>query len=41
VLRSKEVDVFVDGPPDADDDALADLDLVLGAFHSALRSKDD
>jgi putative hydrolase len=41
VLRSMEVDVFVDGTLDADDDALAGLDLVLGAFHSALRSKDD
>jgi histidinol phosphatase-like PHP family hydrolase len=41
VLRSMETDVFVDGTLDADDATLASLDLVLGAFHSALRSKDD
>jgi histidinol phosphatase-like PHP family hydrolase len=41
VLRSMEVDVFPDGTLDMDDDSLASLDLVLGAFHSALRSKDD
>jgi len=40
VLRSMEVDVFPDGTLDMDD-SLASLDLVLGAFHSALRSKDD
>ena len=41
VLRSMEVDVFPDGTLDMDYDSLARLDLVLGAFHSALRSKDD
>jgi histidinol phosphatase-like PHP family hydrolase len=41
VLRSMEVDVFADGTLDMDDDSLAGLDLVLGAFHSALRAKDD
>jgi histidinol phosphatase-like PHP family hydrolase len=41
VLRSMEVDLFPDGTLDMDDDSLASLDLVLGAFHSALRSKDD
>ena len=41
VLRSMEVDLFADGTIDMDDDSLASLDLVLGAFHSALRSKDD
>jgi putative hydrolase len=41
VLRSMEVDLFPDGTLDMDDDALRGLDLVLGAFHSALRVKDD
>jgi histidinol phosphatase-like PHP family hydrolase len=41
VLRSMEVDLFSDGSIDMDDDSLASLDLVLGAFHSELRSKDD
>ena len=41
VLRSMEVDLFPDGTLDMDDDSLASLDLVLGAFHSELRSKDD
>ena len=41
VLRSMEVDLFPDGTLDMDDESLASLDLVLGAFHSALRSKDD
>jgi DNA polymerase (family 10) len=41
VLRSMEVDVFPDGALDADDETLAGLDLVLGAFHSKLRSKED
>jgi DNA polymerase (family 10) len=36
-----EVDLFPDGTLDMDDDSLASLDLVLGAFHSALRSKED
>jgi putative hydrolase len=40
VLRSMEVDVFPDGTLDMDD-SLASLDLVLGALHSVLRSKDD
>ena len=41
VLRSMEVDLFPDGTLDMDADSLASLDLVLGAFHSELRSKDD
>ena len=41
VLRSMEVDLFPDGTLDMDDDSLASLDLVLGAFHSDLRSKED
>jgi histidinol phosphatase-like PHP family hydrolase len=41
VLRSIEVDVFPDGSLDMDDASLAGLDLVLGAFHSKLRSKAD
>jgi histidinol phosphatase-like PHP family hydrolase len=41
VLRSMEVDIFPDGTLDLDEDSLESLDLVLGAFHSALRSKDD
>ncbi len=41
VLRSMEVDVFPDGTMDMDDATLAGLDLVLGAFHSKLRSKED
>jgi putative hydrolase len=41
VLRSIEVDVFSDGALDMDDESLASLDLVLGAFHSKLRSTAD
>jgi histidinol phosphatase-like PHP family hydrolase len=41
LLRSIEMDVFVDGSGDMDPGSLRELDLVLGAFHSALRSKDD
>ncbi|MFN8233197.1 MAG: PHP domain-containing protein [Actinomycetota bacterium] len=41
ILRSMEVDLFPDGAIDMDDAALASLDLVLGAFHSKLRSKQD
>jgi putative hydrolase len=41
VLRSMEVDLFADGTLDMDEDSFAGLDLVLGAFHSQLRSKDD
>jgi histidinol phosphatase-like PHP family hydrolase len=41
VLRSIEMDVFDDGSGDMDPDALAELDLVLGAFHSKLRIGDD
>ena len=41
VLRSIEMDVFEDGIGDMDPDALAELDLVLGAFHSKLRIADD
>jgi histidinol phosphatase-like PHP family hydrolase len=41
LLRSIEVDVFSDGTLDMDDASLASLDLVLGAFHSKLRSTGD
>jgi histidinol phosphatase-like PHP family hydrolase len=41
VLRSMEVDLFADGTIDMDDATLASLDLVLGAFHSKLRSTQD
>jgi histidinol phosphatase-like PHP family hydrolase len=41
VLRAIETDIFPDGTLDMDDAALASLDLVLGAFHSKLRSTDD
>ncbi len=41
VLRAIEVDVFPDGGLDMDDESLASLDLVLGAFHSKLRSTAD
>jgi putative hydrolase len=41
ILRSMEMDVFVDGSPDMEPEALAPLDLVLGAFHSKLRLRED
>ena len=41
VLRSIEMDVFDAGEGDMDPDALAELDLVLGAFHSKLRVRED
>lgn len=41
ILRSMEVDVFTDGTMDMDDGSLSTLDLVLGAFHSKLRSTVD
>ena len=41
ILRSQEVDLFADGSIDMDDASLSSLDLVLGAFHSALRIKED
>jgi DNA polymerase (family 10) len=41
VLRSMEMDVFVDGSSDMASDVVARLDLVLGAFHSKLRLEDD
>jgi histidinol phosphatase-like PHP family hydrolase len=41
VLRSVEMDVFDHGEGDMDPDVLAELDLVLGAFHSKLRSTED
>ncbi len=40
-LRSIELDVFSDGSLDMDEASLANLDLVLGAFHSKLRSTED
>ncbi len=41
VLRSIEMDVFDNGEGDMDPGVLRDLDLVLGAFHSKLRSRED
>jgi histidinol phosphatase-like PHP family hydrolase len=41
ILRSMEVDIFPDGTMDMDDESLSMLDLVLGAFHSKLRSTVD
>ena len=41
VLRSIEMDVFFDGSADMEPTALAPLDLVLGAFHSKLRVRED
>jgi histidinol phosphatase-like PHP family hydrolase len=41
LLKSIEMDVFVDGSGDADPAVLAGLDLVLGAFHSKLRVTED
>lgn len=41
VLRSIELNLDTEGKGDMDADALEELDLVLGAFHSALRKTDD
>jgi histidinol phosphatase-like PHP family hydrolase len=41
LLRSIEMDVFVDGSGDMDRAALRELDLVLGAFHTKLRDESD
>ncbi|MFL6588788.1 MAG: PHP domain-containing protein [Chthoniobacterales bacterium] len=41
VLRSIEMNLNPRGEGDMDDAALARLDIVLGAFHSALRTKED
>ena len=41
ILRSIEMDVFVDGSSDMEPEALDGLDLVLGAFHSKLRERED
>jgi DNA polymerase (family 10) len=41
LLRSIEMDVFVDGSGDMEGDALATLDVVLGAFHTHLRADGD
>ena len=41
VLRSIEMDVFDDGIGDMEEEALAALDLVLGAFHTKLRVRED
>ncbi len=41
VLRSIEMDVFPDGSCDMEPEDLAPLDLVLGAFHSKLRMRED
>ena len=41
LLRSVELNLNPAGEGDMDDDALGELDLVLGCFHSALRKKED
>jgi putative hydrolase len=41
VLRAIEMDVFADGSADMEPEALAPLDIVLGAFHSKLRIRED
>ena len=41
VLRSIEMDLTPEGAGDMDPQTLAGLDLVLGAFHSKLRLRDD
>ncbi|HLQ04774.1 MAG TPA: PHP domain-containing protein, partial [Verrucomicrobiae bacterium] len=41
VLRGIEMDLTPEGAGDMDPSALAELDLVLGAFHSKLRLRDD
>lgn len=41
ILRSMEMDVFIDGSADMEPGPLAPLDLVLGAFHSKLRLRED
>lgn len=41
ILRSIEMDVFEDGSGDMEPASLDALDLVLGAFHTKLRSTDD
>jgi putative hydrolase len=41
ILRSIEMDVFPDGTADLEPEPLAPLDLVLGAFHSKLRIRED
>ncbi len=41
VLRSIEMDLTPEGAGDMDPKGLAELDLVLGAFHSKLRLRDD
>jgi len=41
VLKSIEVNLNPRGEGDMDRNALAKLDLVLGSFHSSLRTKDD
>lgn len=41
VLRSIEMNISPEGKEDMEREALAKLDLVLGAFHSKLRTKDD
>ncbi|HEX5948208.1 MAG TPA: PHP domain-containing protein [Actinomycetota bacterium] len=41
ILRSIEMNLSPEGEGDMDPDILAGLDIVLGAFHSALRRTDD
>ena len=41
LLRSVEMNLDGEGKGDLEPDALGELDLVLGSFHSALRTKED
>ena len=41
ILRSIEMNISPEGSGDMDPAALAELDIVLGAFHSKLREKED
>jgi histidinol phosphatase-like PHP family hydrolase len=41
ILRSLEMNINPRGEGDMEPEELADLDLVLGSFHSSLRTKDD
>src|SRR5437660_7752791 len=41
VLKAIEMNLNPMGEGDMESDALAELDLVLGSFHSALRKKED
>ena len=41
ILRGIEMNLSLDGKGDMDDELLAELDVVVGAFHSKLRVRDD